>query len=186
MIVVAVLFWSSSWPGAAEGMVVAMDGIGERDTIPPPSKDRRWDIDERGDGVTDAAAESARIERLRAHAQRSLWIAEQPDVHLWPHIERAIAAPGSPWSGVDWSIDRDGRLIVDLVHPPIEGDRQRAALQAEVLKLLGYVIESSTYVEIEERHDEEALVVDVVTGVLDDQSPFKAHGHVVRFRVSIR
>lgn len=163
-----------------------MSDHAERNEIPSPSKDRRWDVDERGDGTADATAYSARIEQLRAHAERSLWVAEQPDVHLWPHLERAIAAPGSPWAGVDWSIDRDGRLIVDLVHPPVEGDRGRAALQAEVLKLLGYVIESSTYVQIEERRDEEALVFDVVTGVLDDQSPFKAHGHVVRFRVSIR
>jgi hypothetical protein len=166
-------------------MVVAVDGIREPDTIPPPSKDRRWDIDERGDGVADAAAESARIERLRAHAERPLWIAEQPDVHLWPHLERAIAEPGSPWTDVAWSIDGDGRMVVDLVHPPVEGDRRRAELQAELLKLLGFVVESSTYLEIEQRNDDDTLVVDVVTGVLDDQSPFKAHGHTLRFRVTL-
>jgi hypothetical protein len=163
-----------------------MDGDQEGDTIPPPSKDRRWDVDERGDGIADAAAQSTRIDQLRDHAKRPLWIAEQADIHLWPHLERAIAAPGSPWTGVDWSIDAEARLVVDLVHPPVDGDRQRATLQAEVLKLLGYVVEGSTYLEIEERDDDETLVVDVVTGVLDDQSPFKAHGHTLRLRVTSR
>jgi hypothetical protein len=156
-----------------------------RDTILPPAKDRRWDIDERGDGVADATEQAARIAELQTHAERPLWIAEQPDVHLWPHLERAIRAPGSPWTGVDWSIDGDGRLIVDLAHPPIEGDRLRAGLQVEVLKLLGHVVESSTYLEIE-RQGEDVLVVDVVTGVLDDQSQFRAHGHTLRFRVTAR
>jgi hypothetical protein len=163
-----------------------MDGDQEGDTIPLPSKDRRWDVDERGDGIADAAAQSTRIDQLRDHAERPLWIAEQADIHLWPHLERAIAAPGSPWTGVDWSIDAEARLVVDLVHPPVDGDRQRATLQAEVLKLLGYVVEGSTYLEIEERDDDETLVVDVVTGVLDDQSPFKAHGHTLRLRVTSR
>jgi hypothetical protein len=167
-------------------MVVAMEDDQDRGAIPPPSKDRRWDIDERGDGVADAAALSGRIEQLREHAIRPTWVAEQPDVHLLPHLERAIAAPGWTWTGVDWLIDDDGRLIIELTHPPVEGDRGRATLQAEVLKLLGYIVESATYLEIEERHDDETLIVDVVTGVMDDQSPFKAHGHTLRFRVMVR
>lgn len=152
--------------------------------IPPPSKERRWDIDERGDGIGDARSEAARIDQLRAHAERPTWIAEQPEIHLWPHLERAIKASGSSWTDADHSIDADGTLIVDLVHPPIDGERARAGLQAEVLRLLGFVVEGATFVEIEERQADDSLVVDVVTGTLDDQTPFKAHGHTLRFRVS--
>jgi hypothetical protein len=166
-------------------MLAPVSDVRADDAIPRPSKDRRWDIDARGDGVADASALGARIDELRAHTVRPLWVAEEPDVHLWPHLERAIRATDSPWTGFDWSIDGDGRLVVELAHPLVEGDRPRAALQVEVLKLLGHVVESSTYLEIE-RQGDGVLVVDVVTGVLDDQSPFKAHGHTLRFRVAAR
>ena len=156
----------------------------ERETIPPPSKERRWDIDERGDGVADATAAAGRIDELRAHANRPRWVAEEPDLHLWPHLDRAIKANGSPWLGGAHSIDSDGRFVVDLVRAPASDDRARAALRGDVLRLLGLVAESATFIEIDERQGDEQLVVDVVTGVLDDQSPFKAHGHTIRFRVT--
>jgi hypothetical protein len=156
----------------------------EREPIPPPSKERRWDIDERGDGVSDAAVPATRIEELQRHAERPRWIAEQPEIHLWPHLERAIHADGSAWVGAGHSTDPDGRFVVDLVHERMSGDRVRATLQADVLALLGLVVESATFIEIEERASDDPLVVDVVTGVLDDQSPFKAHGHTIRFRVT--
>jgi hypothetical protein len=156
----------------------------EREPIPPPSKERRWDVDERGDGVADAAAAAGRIDELRAHATRPGWVAEEPEAHLWPHIERAITADGSPWLGATHSTDPDGRLVVDLVHAPVADDRARAALLADVFRLLGLVAESATFIEIEEWRDA-PLVMDVVTGVLDDQSPFKAHGHTIRFRATI-
>jgi hypothetical protein len=156
----------------------------EPESIPPPSKERRWDIDERGNGVADASAAAARIHELRGHAQRAGWIAEQPEIHLWPHLERAIRADGSAWVRAGHSIDADGCFVVDLVHEEMSGDRVRAALLADVLALLGLVVESATFVEVAERHIDDELVVDVVTGVLDDQSPFKAHGHTIRFRVT--
>ena len=167
-------------------MLRGMAHARERDANPSPSKGRRWDIDERGDGIGDAGPQAARIDQLRAHAERPMWIAEEPETHLWPHLERAINAPGSQWTEADHSVDAEGRLIVLLVHPPVDGDRARAGLQAEVLKLVGLVVEGATFVEIEERHADDSLVVDVVTGMLDDQTPFKAHGHTLRFRVSTR
>ena len=156
----------------------------EPEPIPPPSKERHWDIDEPGEGVADASAAAGRIDELRAHAERPRWIAEQPEIHLWPHLERAISADGSGWVGTEHSVDADGRFVVDLVHERMSGDRVRAALQAEVLGLLGLVVEAATFIEIEERAGDDRLVVDVVTLVLDHQSPFKAHGHTIRFRVT--
>ena len=154
------------------------------ESVPTPSKDRRWDIDERGDGVADAKDAAARIDVLRAHAARPRWVAEDPEIHLWPHFDRAISADRSPWIRAGHSIDPDGRFVVDLVHTPVSDNRSRAALKVDVLHLLGQVIESATFIEIGEGHIDEEFVVDVVTGVLDDQSPFKAHGHTVRFRVT--
>jgi hypothetical protein len=163
---------------------VPVDIEHERTSIPPPSKERRWDIDERGEGIGDASAEARRVDDLRAHAERPGWVTEEPEAHLWPHLERAIQEPGSPWVSADHAIDRDGRLIVDLVHAPAEGDRARAGVQADVLRLVGLVIEGATFVEIEERGLDDTHVIDVVTGMLDDQTPFKAHGHTLRFRVT--
>lgn len=156
----------------------------EREPTPPPSKERRWDIDERGEGVADAAAAAGRIDELRAHAERPGWVTEEPEAHLRPHLDRAINAGGSPWLGAGHSIDPDGRFVVDLVHAPVAENRARAAVQADVLHLVGLIAESATFIEIEERLRDGRLVVDVVTGVLDDQSPFKAHGHTIRFRVT--
>jgi hypothetical protein len=161
-----------------------MDGDRELEPIPVPSRDRRWDIDERGEGIADAAAAAGRIGALRSHAERPGWVAEEPEVHLWPHLDRAIHAEGSPWIRAEHWLDADGRLIVDLAHAPVEGDRARAVIQSEVLQLLGFVAESATFLEIDERRPDDSVVVDVVTGVLDDQSPFKAHGHTLRFRVT--
>jgi hypothetical protein len=81
------------------------------------------------------------------------------------------------------SVDADGRLIVELVHEPVDGDRARGVVQADVLRLLGLVIEGATYVEVEERRADGVLIVDVVTGMLDDQTLFKRHGHTLQFRV---
>ena len=152
--------------------------------IAPRSKERRWDIDERGEGVAEASADAGRIDALRAHAERKGWVAEEPDLHLWPHIERAVAMNGSPWTGAHWSTDPGGRLVIELRHTRVEGDRLRADLRADVLRLLGYVIESSTYIEIDERTADDVLVVDVVTGDLDDQTLFRSHGHTIRFLVT--
>jgi hypothetical protein len=162
-----------------------MDEVRERDTTPPPSKDRRWDIDERGAGIAEASHLAPRIGELERVAREPRWIAEQPDAHLWPHIERAVGEAGSPWTAVDYAIDENGTFVVDLVYEPVDRDRARALRHADALRLLGFVIESATYIEIEERRDDDMLVLDVVTGVLDDQTPFRSHGHTIRFRVSI-
>ena len=37
--------------------------------------------------------------------------------------------------------------------------------------------------EVDQNGSEDALVLDVVTGLLEDQTPFRGHGHTIRFRV---
>ena len=101
-----------------------------------------------------------------------------------PGQERHLRFAGSPWTGAQWSTDPDGRLVIDLRPRRVDGDPPWAELRADVLRRVGAVIESTTYIEADRRMADDALVVDVVTGVLDDQSPFKAHGHTIRFRVT--
>jgi hypothetical protein len=158
-----------------------------------PDRSRRWDTDERGTGVAHATAELPRIAALRAHAGRSGWVAEEPEAHLWPHIERAVAAPGSPWRSASWTIDADGRLVIELEHAGSDSDRPLAAVRADAFALVGQIAETSSFVRVAERRNEigttadgwPALVqVDVVTGLLDDETSFASHGHTLRLRIA--
>jgi hypothetical protein len=157
-----------------------------------PDKARRWDDDERGTGVADARATVPRLAALRAHAELAGWVAEEPDAHLWPHLERAIAGPGSPWRNATWSIDREGRLVVELEHRGSGEDRPMAQLRADSFALVGQVAEISTYVRVAEPPDAGTLTsgaradieVEVVTGMLDDETPYAGHGHTLLLRIA--
>jgi len=157
---------------------------------PRPGPTRRWDDDERGSGVADASASVPRIEALAEHARRPAWVTEEPIAQLWPHLERAVAADGSPWRDAQVRVDDDGRLVVGLVHTGAAGDRPRARLRADAFALIGEIAEASTFVRV---IDAEAgatagagaiAEVDVVTGLLDDETAFLAHRHTVRLRIT--
>ena len=156
-------------------------------------RDRRWDADERGTGVADAIAELSRIAALREHASRSNWVAEEPEAHLWPHLERAIGAPGSPWRSASWTIDADGRFVVDLEYVRDEPDRPLAAVRAAAFALVGQIAETSSFVRVAEMAETNgaaspgsrpAVLVEVVTGLLDDETSFASHGHTLRLRIA--
>jgi hypothetical protein len=158
-----------------------------------PDRTRRWDDDERGTGVADASSLLPRIAGLRAHAGRAEWVAEAPEAHLWPHLERAIAAPGSPWHRAGWSIDGEGCLVVELEHEGSDGERALAEVRADAFALVGQVAETSSFVRVAERRDAAGssapgappdVEVDVVTGLLDDETSFASHGHTLRLRIT--
>jgi hypothetical protein len=158
-----------------------------------PDRTRRWEDDERGTGVADATAAVPRIAGLLAHAGRNDWIAEQPEAHLWPHLERAIATPGSPWRNASWTIDGEGRLVVELEHVGSERDRPIAELRADAFALVGQVAEISTFVRVVGPPEvggslstgaQAAVEVEVVTGMLDDETSFASHGHTIRLRIA--
>ena len=48
---------------------------------------RRWDSDQRGYGVGDAAQLVPGARELVAAFGQSDWVAEQPEIHLRPHVE---------------------------------------------------------------------------------------------------
>ena len=54
--------------------------------------DLRWDGDERGEGVADATAFAAGAVELVDAMRLPRWVAEEPEMHLLPHIERACQA----------------------------------------------------------------------------------------------
>ena len=158
-----------------------------------PDRSRRWDTDEHGTGVADATAELPRIAALRAHAGRTSWVAEEPEAHLWPHLDRAIRTPGSPWRSATWLIDADGRLVVDLEYVADDADRPLAAVRADAFALVGHVAETSSFIRVAEMAETNGtaassgppvVLVDVVTGLLDDETSFASHGHTLRLRIA--
>ena len=140
---------------------------------------RRWDNDERGVGVADATGllESAR-ELLEAMAEPG-WVAEEPEAHLLPHIERACARRASALALESWDVEPDGTLAIELRWTGARRDLR--AVWAATYALIGEVAESATYTR--ERWDGDDVVYDVVTGMLAPDTEFAPHGHVLRVRI---
>jgi hypothetical protein len=107
------------------------------------------------------------------------WVAEQPEAHLLPHLERHCAAEPC-WRISGHSLGADG--VFDVVldwHPETARFDQ---LRRDVFALIATIAEPATYVY--QRAVRNEMDFDVVLGVLDAHtSHFKSHGHLVRLRV---
>ena len=144
----------------------------------------RWDGDERGEGVADAAPFAAGALELVQAMQRAKWVAEEPDLHLQPHLERACRS--LPLQFEDARSAADGTFEVSLRWT---GENPREAdVRAAVFSLVGSFAELATYVRqrrTEETGDgDRTFLFEIVTGFLDGESRFAPHGHTVRVRVS--
>ena len=137
---------------------------------------RRWDEDERGRGVADARSFAPGARDLLAALEEADWVAEQPEAHLLPHIERSCAGPGSPFS-LEAATVADGVLEVTLAW---RGGNQRELTEA-VWALLGTFAESASYVR--GPADGAEPVWEVATGMLAPDTAFAPHGHTVRLRI---
>ena len=142
-------------------------------------RETRWDEDERGTGIATGVAFAGRIDELRDAMARDGWVAEQPEAHLLPHLERHCAAE-SCWRISGHSIDSSG--VFDVVldwHPKTPRFEE---LRRDVFGLVATVAEPATYVY--QRAVRNEIDFEVVLGVLDAQtSRFKSHGHLVRLRI---
>jgi len=143
----------------------------------------RWDGDERGDGVADAAQFVDGAAELIAAMRRPNWVAEQPEIHLLPHLERACES--LPLRILDARTAEDGSYDVRLGW--IGDEPGVGAMRAAIFGLLAGIAEPASYVR--QRRTEtmegsgETLSFDVVTGIVDD-TPFKPHGHTLRLVVA--
>ena len=144
--------------------------------------ERRWDGDERGDGVADAKEFVEGAAELLAAMQQQNWVAEQPETHLLPHLEHACES--LPLQILDTRSSADGTYEVRLrwtQEPAGVG-----VIRASVFTLLGEIAEPATYIRqrpTERTSDAPAtLTFEVVTGIVDEM-PFKPHGHTLRVSV---
>ena len=119
--------------------------------------------------------------RLVEAMSRSNWVAESPELHLLPHIERACSV--LPFELLDAAPAADGSFAVRLVW---QGESSRVGeVRAAVFSLLGSFAEVYTYVRQRRPVDAPGtLVFDVATGMLDGEGPFAAHGHAVCMTVT--
>jgi hypothetical protein len=147
-----------------------------------PMATLRWDGDERGEGVADATAFAAGAVELVDAMRRPRWVAENPEAHLLPHIERACET--LPLEIENASVGADG--VFELRLRWAGEARHVGLIRAAVFALVGSFAEISTHVR--QRRitvsaiGEDTLLFDVVTGILED-STFAPHGHTVRIAV---
>ena len=137
---------------------------------------KRWDTDDRFSGVADASAFAPAVEELAALARRRDWVAEDPEIHLVPHLRGAIV------DGVRITQIRtgeDGVLAVDAECVP---GASRGELRQRAWVLLGIVAEPAA--SVRERRDGDAAVFEVVTGIPDGAGPFASHGHTLRLTLT--
>jgi uncharacterized protein YihD (DUF1040 family) len=137
---------------------------------------RRWDTDERGHGVASAAASVADLDRLRIAMLEPDWVAEDPDLHLLPHVRRLCEEQS-------WNLARadvvDAVLEVEVVVPAATVRSPTAAAFA----ILGTFAEASTHVVEQAAEVGESIELLVTTGMLEGDGAFAPHGHTVRIAV---
>jgi len=107
------------------------------------------------------------------------WIAEEPELHLLPHLEAATAT--GPLAIRATTTDSDGTFVVELAWVA-EGEPRRRDVRAALFVLIGTIAESITV--IHEVPAEGGRRLEVLTGLVGADSPFATHGHTVRLRVT--
>ncbi len=141
---------------------------------------RRWDGDERGTGLGDGLAGADGLRALLAAMAAPGWITEEPDAHLLPHLRRACAEPGSPWTLEREAIEEAGVYRVGLTWARPAGSMR--SLTADLFALVGTIAENQTH--IGQAIEGDAVVFQVATGMMPGDGGFSGHGHVLEFRIT--
>ena len=134
----------------------------------------RWEGDERGHGVGDAARLRPGAEELLTAMGLPDWVAEQPDLHLSPHL-RGWLEHHDVFELEDARADESGAYVVELSWQGRLGDLR--GVRAAAFELLGQVAETATYVR--QRRERDRVLFEAATGMGGADSPFAPHGHVI-------
>ena len=146
----------------------------------------RWDGDNRGRGIGDAARLVPGASELVVAFGEPAWVTEQPELHLRPHVEAWCECDGRLALSDAYSDDRHAYVLdLDWRGAPAGVGEARAT----VFSLIGSFAESSTYVR-QRRVAPDAdgspqkLQFEVGTGELGPDARFEPHGHVVVINVA--
>lgn len=140
---------------------------------------RRWDDDERGHGISDAAQLLPGANELVAAFGQYEWVAEQPEVHLRPHVE-AWCRRDERLALIGDNKDDTDAYILDLEWRG--ANRSVGEARAAVFSLIGSFAESATYVRQRRVNGDGSTPIlrfEVGTGELAPDAKFTPHGHVV-------
>jgi hypothetical protein len=138
----------------------------------------RWEGDRTGYGIADGTAFAPDVRRLLDEMYRPDWVAEEPEVHLLPHLRAACSAKEAPFA-IESAVLEGSVFVVTL--------RRRHAgslgeLRRDVYGLVGHISEPAT--AIVQRETDGRIEFDVTTGMVTGTTAFeKGHGHLVRFVV---
>ena len=140
--------------------------------------ERRWDTDKIGHGVADGTPFVPGVQQLLGALHTPKWVAEDPDEHLLPHLRRACESTAAPWS-IRATHFIDGVYEVTLQWTRPEGNL--ALLRADMFGLVGTIAEGTTFVQ--QRVTADRIAFEVITGLLEGETHFRSHGHLVRLLV---
>ena len=146
----------------------------------------RWDGDDPGQGIGDAAQLVPGASELVAAFSQPTWVAEQPELHLLPHVEawcrrdRRLALTGA-------HADDTHAYVLDFEWRGASGSV--GAARAAAFSLIGFFAENATYVRqrcvaSDGGASAMKLQFEVGTGELAPDARFEPHGHVVLINVA--
>ncbi|MEV4262178.1 hypothetical protein [Kribbella sp. NPDC049584] len=144
----------------------------------------RWEGDEIGRGVGDAERFVPGVSDLLAAFQEPLWVTEEPEVHLLPHVERWCQNDGRLAVRTS-STDDQHTFVLDLEWrgEPTSVGHARAA----VFSLIGSFAETATYIRQRRILSDGSLAglqFEIGTGELAPDARFRPHGHAVLINVA--
>jgi hypothetical protein len=140
---------------------------------------RRWDTDERGIGVGDARAWTPVAETIVAVTTEQGWVAEEPELHLLPHLE--AASVDGPLRIRTAATTADGTFEVELEWAAA-AEPTRRAVRSALFALVGTIAETVTV--LHEPPGKRGRVVEILTGSGGGpDGAFARHGHTVRLHV---
>ena len=154
--------------------------IGMGGTVMGTVNPRRWDGDERGTGMGHGLASADGPRALLAAMAAPGWVTEDPDAHLLPHLRRACAEPGSPWTLDTEALDDAGVYRIGLTWTRADGSMR--SLTADLFALVGTVAENQTH--IGQIIDGDAVIFRVATGMMPGDGGFSGHGHLLAVRIT--
>jgi hypothetical protein len=140
---------------------------------------RRWDTDTRGIGVADARAWRPTIDAIAAAVEEPGWVAEEPDLHLLPHLEAAVGDGPLAITGARVAADGTFEVALEWIGP---GESSRLAIRSALCALVASIAETVTV--LHEPPAAEGRALEVLSGKADDDGPFAGHGHLLRFTVT--
>ena len=134
----------------------------------------RWDTDDRFTGVADASDFAAAADELVTLTRLPGWVAEDPDLHMVPHLRDGGTAG---LRLLDVSTGDQGVLNIAAEHQP---GASRRDIRQQAWTLIGTVAE--LLASVREHAQDDRVVFEVVTGV-PAGGHFATHGHTLRLIV---